>query len=171
MSFPYDKSSKWLIEQHGDQLLRLAGVTGIVSWKTCQTKTKFDTPPEDLRRQCRDIIERKAAPDDKSGLLATTQVLASLRYDSQQLMSLIGGDQAMLESPVLQRFMAEQMAKRLAAVRHNDILHFLRKRFGTIPEATQRRVENLLDQDQLDQLLDLAVECPTLAPFAERLPE
>ena len=29
----YDKSSKWLIEHHGDALLRLAGLTDIVSWK------------------------------------------------------------------------------------------------------------------------------------------
>lgn len=29
----YDKSSKWLIEHHGDAMLRLAGIAGIVSWK------------------------------------------------------------------------------------------------------------------------------------------
>ena len=29
----YDKSSKWLIEHHGDSILRLAGVRDIVAWK------------------------------------------------------------------------------------------------------------------------------------------
>jgi hypothetical protein len=29
----YDKSSKWLIQHHGDSILRLAGVTDIESWK------------------------------------------------------------------------------------------------------------------------------------------
>lgn len=29
----YDKSSKWLIEHHGDSILRLAGATNIVSWR------------------------------------------------------------------------------------------------------------------------------------------
>jgi hypothetical protein len=29
----YDKSSQWLIQHHGDSILRLAGETGIVSWR------------------------------------------------------------------------------------------------------------------------------------------
>ena len=29
----YDKSSKWLIQHHGDSILRLAGVLDIVSWQ------------------------------------------------------------------------------------------------------------------------------------------
>jgi hypothetical protein len=34
--FPYDRSSKWLIQHHGDSILRLAGLTGLVSWKPLQ---------------------------------------------------------------------------------------------------------------------------------------
>jgi hypothetical protein len=34
----YDKSSKWLIEHHGDSLLRLAGVQHIVSWRPLQAE-------------------------------------------------------------------------------------------------------------------------------------
>ncbi len=33
MRFRYDKSSKWLIEHHADAILRLAGLTGIRTWK------------------------------------------------------------------------------------------------------------------------------------------
>lgn len=33
MRFQYDKASKWLIEHHADAILRLAGVTGVESWK------------------------------------------------------------------------------------------------------------------------------------------
>jgi hypothetical protein len=29
----YDRSSKWLIEHHGDQILRLAGIDDVVAWK------------------------------------------------------------------------------------------------------------------------------------------
>ena len=32
----YDKSSKWLIQHFGDSILRLAGVRGIVSWRSLQ---------------------------------------------------------------------------------------------------------------------------------------
>jgi hypothetical protein len=32
----YDKSSKWLIQHHGDSILRRGGVRGIVSWRALQ---------------------------------------------------------------------------------------------------------------------------------------
>ncbi len=32
----YDKSSKWLIQHHGDSILRLAGVRNIVVWRPLQ---------------------------------------------------------------------------------------------------------------------------------------
>jgi hypothetical protein len=34
----YDKSSKWLIERHGDSILRLAGVRGIRWWRALQAE-------------------------------------------------------------------------------------------------------------------------------------
>ena len=34
----YDKSSKWLIQHHGDSILRLAGVTEIETWKPLQAE-------------------------------------------------------------------------------------------------------------------------------------
>src|SRR5690242_9553610 len=34
----YDKSSKWLIEHHGDSILRLAGVRGIRWWRPLQAE-------------------------------------------------------------------------------------------------------------------------------------
>jgi hypothetical protein len=36
--FDYDKGSKWLIQHHGDAILRLAGIRGIVSWKPLQAE-------------------------------------------------------------------------------------------------------------------------------------
>ena len=34
----YDKSSKWLIQHHGDAILRLGGVEGIASWRPLQAE-------------------------------------------------------------------------------------------------------------------------------------
>jgi hypothetical protein len=34
----YDKSSKWLIQHHGDSILRLAGVHDIESWRSVQAE-------------------------------------------------------------------------------------------------------------------------------------
>ena len=34
----FDRSSKWLIQFHGDALLRLAGIEGIVSWQATHSE-------------------------------------------------------------------------------------------------------------------------------------
>jgi hypothetical protein len=34
----YDRSSKWLIQHHGDSILRLAGVEAIASWRALQAE-------------------------------------------------------------------------------------------------------------------------------------
>jgi len=34
----FDRSSKWLIQRHGDAMLRLAGVTDIVGWRSVQSE-------------------------------------------------------------------------------------------------------------------------------------
>ncbi|HEV3237978.1 MAG TPA: hypothetical protein VGZ25_13385, partial [Gemmataceae bacterium] len=36
--FPYDKSSKWLIQHHGDSILRLAGLTNVSFWRPLQAE-------------------------------------------------------------------------------------------------------------------------------------
>ena len=57
----YDKSSQWLIQHHGDSILRLAGETGIVSWRPL--------PPEQVQpRRIPDgllevILEGEAEPN------------------------------------------------------------------------------------------------------------
>ena len=34
----YDKTSKWLIQHHGDSILRLAGVADIAAWQPLQAE-------------------------------------------------------------------------------------------------------------------------------------
>ena len=34
----YDRTSKWLIQHHGDSILRLAGVDDLVSWRPLQAE-------------------------------------------------------------------------------------------------------------------------------------
>jgi hypothetical protein len=34
--YEYDKSSKWLIQHHGDSILRMAGIVGIETWRPLQ---------------------------------------------------------------------------------------------------------------------------------------
>jgi len=35
---PYDRSSKWLIQHHGDSMLRLAGVKNTQAWRPAQAE-------------------------------------------------------------------------------------------------------------------------------------
>jgi hypothetical protein len=54
----YDKSSKWLIQNHGDSILRLAGVTDILSWRPLQAEV---VQPRQLPDG---LIEAQLAGDD-----------------------------------------------------------------------------------------------------------
>ena len=49
----YDKSSKWLIQHLGGSILRLAGITGVSSWRPLQAE----------------VVQPRRLPD---GLLAVT---------------------------------------------------------------------------------------------------
>lgn len=58
--FRYDRSSKWLLEHHGDQMLRLAGVTDVISWKPLQAEVVQPRQLPDglleVQRACRSTL-------------------------------------------------------------------------------------------------------------------
>jgi hypothetical protein len=87
--------------------------------------------------------------------------MAQLRYNASQLLALIGGKQAMIESPLIQEIVAERM--------HKAILRFLTRRFGSVPQEIERRLRTVQDEARLDELLDLAADCPDLETFRARL--
>src|SRR5207302_1209314 len=68
----------------------------------------FDGPPETLLEQCRKQIEQRARPDEQANLLAVSQVLAGLKFPRPMVADFFGGERAMIESPVLQEFVAKQ---------------------------------------------------------------
>jgi hypothetical protein len=278
----YDKSSKWLIQHHGDSILRLAGVRGIVSWRPLQAEvvqsrrlpdglleaklrgqskpalfvlelssypyhrltrqvaremmavfldrgalpemlsvilhskgranrigtwaltsplgwsrgefrwkmielwtisatdllaaediglipwvplSKFDDPPEPIFRECRQRIDRDAPADEHDNLLAVTQVLAGLRYNDPKLLQLLGGRKAMIESPVLKEFIAENTRETL----RKAISGFLVGRFGPSARRLQRSLELIEDESELDDLVKFAGSCPDVAAFQARI--
>ncbi len=67
----------------------------------------------------------------------------------------------MIESPVLQELLAEQMQKAIVRV--------LTSRFTSVPSETGAALQPIQDPDKLDQLLDWAVRCPSLEAFRSRL--
>jgi hypothetical protein len=105
------------------------------------------------------------APDERANLLAVTQVMAGLRYNDPRLLSILGGSQAMIESPVLQKLIAE----REAATQRKAILMVLTTRFGPLAEDLKASLQTIEDASKLDELVEAAASCPGLEAFRARL--
>jgi hypothetical protein len=140
------------------EALLAADDVGLIPWVPL---SHFSGPPGPLLQQCRERIDRQAAPDERANLLAVAQVMAGLRYNDPRLLTILGGSQAMIESPVLQRFVAEG--------RHKDIIKFLRVRFGPLTEDVTAPLQTIVDESKLDELVEAAASCPDLEAFRARL--
>jgi predicted transposase YdaD len=142
--------------------LLAANDVGLIPWvPLCQ----FDGPPETLLQQCRQRIDAQAPPQEHSNLLAVTQVFAGLRYNDPKLLALLGGRQAMLESPVLQELMTEREVE----TRQNDILSFLAERFGSLPEELVAAVKAIQEPARLRELIKWTAQSSDLHAFRSRL--
>ena len=89
-----------------EELLQ-AGDVGLVPWVPL---ADFTDPPERMMLRCREAIEHTAPPGEKANLLAVTQVLAYLRYNSRDLLKTLGGKEVMLEVPFLDEIVEEKSA-------------------------------------------------------------
>jgi len=108
-----------------------------------------------LFRQCRARIDKEAPPEERENLLAVTQVLAGLRYNEVGLFQLLGGRNAMIESPVLQELKAEWTRED----KRRTIVDFLVERFGPQAEEAATQLETIADDARLKELIKLAAVC------------
>ena len=141
----------------GEELLQ-AGDVGLVPWVPL---TDFADPPERMMQRCRDLIERDAPRGEKANLLAVTQVLAYLRYNSNELLEVLGGRKVMLEIPYLDEIVKEKSR----ATAHRNITVFLEARFGDVPRDLVEEIESVVDEKQLESLVRSAGACHDLAEF------
>ena len=150
--------------------LLASGEPGLMPWVPL---ADLGGPPEPVFQQCRKIIDEKAAPDEHENLLAVAQVLAGLRYNDPRLLALFGGKEAMIESPVLQEFLAEQTAKLLAEqtakTMHRAIVGVLEARFSAVPADVSAVLASVTDENRLEQLVTTAARCPDLDGFRRAL--
>jgi hypothetical protein len=138
---------------------------GLIPWvPLCH----FDGPPEPIFRQCRTRIDQEAPPNEYENLLAVTQVLAGLRYNDPKLFQLLGGRDAMIESPVLQELIADCERKAALETARKDILRILVTRFGAEARALEAELTDD-DNDRLGDLIELAVTCADLESFQKQL--
>jgi hypothetical protein len=134
------------------------GDVSVVPWVSLM---QFEGPPEALLARCAEKIEREAHPKERADLLAVAQVLTQLRFPHPELVNLLGGQQAMIESPLLQKMLAERI--------HDLILDALKDRFNTVPRDVTRHLRDILDEKKLRELNRFANKCPDMQAFREAL--
>jgi hypothetical protein len=100
-------------------------------------------------------------------------VLARLRYNPPELLAIFGGDQAMIESPLIkeitERAEARGQARGATRAKQDSILRILNARFKTVPEDVSQRLLAITDLDRLDLLFDRALQCADLESFRSDL--
>jgi hypothetical protein len=98
---------------------------------------------------------------DRADLLAVAQVLTELRFPNPEFLRLLGGQEPMIESPLLQRMMAEKY--------HEAIGEVLKARFDAVPVEVNRLLREILNEKKLKKLVGSAVKCPDLEAFRAAL--
>ena len=138
------------------------GDIGLVPWIPL---TDFADAPEKMIERCRDLIDEGAPPGEKANLLAVTQVLAFLRYNSIELLQILGGKKIMLEVPYLHEIVMEKSREAARATAHEYIATVLEGRFGDVPRDLVETIESVVNEKQLKDLVRSAGTCPDLAEF------
>jgi hypothetical protein len=168
---PYDKSSKWLIQHHGDSMLRPKGKYRIPRSQNLRSRHGLSSCRLNWR-----VVELWTIPAEDL-LLAVTQVLTYLRYNDIALLTILGGRRIMLESPLIDELVMEKYgelltektreAAREAACEtaHQYIATVLEARFGGVPRDLAEEIELVVDGNQLKGLVRTAVACPDLDAF------
>ncbi len=121
-------------------------------------------PPDILLRRCRERIDL-AAPEEQANLAAVAQVMAALRYNDLSLLNILGGRQAMIESPVLIELLDETRRE----FAHQMILRILASQFGLMPDPLAAQIRAIQALDRLEGLIEHAANCQDLDGFRARL--
>lgn len=138
--------------------LLAANDVGLIPWVPL---TRLDERPENVLAECRRRIDSQATAEECENMLAVTRVLASLRYNDPQILSIFGGKETMLEFPAIQELVAE--------ARHRDIIKALELRFGAVPQEIVSEVQAIRDAKKIDELFDHAITCADLDAFKSHL--
>jgi hypothetical protein len=137
-----------------------SGDVGLIPWVPL---TKFKGRPGPILAECRRQIDARAAPEERANLLAVTQILARLRYNDARLLQILGGFQAMIESPLIQEIVAYKLRK--------VILDLLVSRFGAVARDVGPALQAIEDEARLEGLVVRAGMCPDLEAFRRGIAE
>jgi hypothetical protein len=145
------------------------GDVGLLPWVPL---AKSSDPPESIVSRCKARIEQETSSPDRENLLAAGQFLLKLRYNDRTLLNrlrdMLGGRQAMIESPLYQDIVEEAMREGASNAMRENILDLLEVRFG--PQAKNLEVElKAIAFDRLRELHRFAATSRSLASFRKRL--
>jgi hypothetical protein len=135
---------------------------GLIPWVPL---AEFTGPPEPMLEQCRQWIEQQAPHGQQAGLLAVTQVMTHLRFPDPGLLTLLGGERAMIESPLLKQY---EKRFRMDGLRE-AILRVLTGRFGPVPEELTAKLRSIKSERKLGALATQAGVCANLNAFQAAL--
>jgi hypothetical protein len=144
-----------------------ANDVGLIPWVPL---AQFEGPAERIFQECRVRIDRDSPPDEHENLLAATQILAGMRYNDPRLFHILGGREAMIESPVLQEFLAEQTREAILRSKRQSILPVLGARFGIDALSVRNALDAVQDDGTLDELTKQSATCHDIAGFTQELP-
>ncbi len=128
--------------------------------------TRSRESPELLFRQGWERIGQQGRPDQRVQLLTITSILAGLRYtEAEEWIATLGGKSMLAESPLYQKWMAERDRETKQAA----IISFLRARFGEVPETVVVQVNGITDLEKLEETIQHAGGCKSIADFRKRI--
>ncbi|OAI42273.1 hypothetical protein AYO40_00065 [Planctomycetaceae bacterium SCGC AG-212-D15] len=152
-----------------ERLLRAKDI-GLIPWVPL---SRFDGPAKPIIQECRARIDDCAPAEQRANLLAVTQVLTRLRYNDAGLLSILGGTQAMIDSPLIRELTSKAKEEGIQAgivkARKQDVIRVLSARFGPLPAAISARIEKVPAGVDLEELIDWAARCTDLNAFRTRL--
>jgi hypothetical protein len=130
------------------------------------TLAKHDGPTEVLLQRCRDRIDRDGG-QQRPNLLAVAQVFAKLHFDRPEWLDILGGRQAMIESPLIQEIVEESMREGQVKL----IVRILQRKFGPVGPAIESGLALVKDEEKLMLLGEQAGTCASLQAFEAALCE
>lgn len=142
--------------------LLAANDVGLIPWVPL---TRFSGPPEPILRQCRERIDKQAEPSEHEALLTVTSLLTAVVYNDEALLAIFGGVKPMIESPLLDRILAQKVRQ----TTQMNLLEFLESRFGKLPAPLAETIRSIVDEAHLNRLIRIAGTCSDLDAFRNHL--
>jgi hypothetical protein len=123
--------------------------------------THWDGEPAALIEECKQRIEQQAPLQEQENLLVVTQVMTRLAYNDTSLLSLLMRGRTMIESPIFAEWRVQ--------AKHDAIHKVLESRCGSVPPAIAAKLQTVMDEEQVDELIGAAASCPDLEAFQAKL--